>query len=165
MREYFLPILTALAVLGSIVVLAYQFGEPYTEEYLRNQITSVTIRDVGIDVVVADTPETREQGLSDLASIGSKEGLLMIFDESDHHAIWMKGMNFPIDIIWIDEHFKIIDITEAISPETYPSIYEPSSPARMALEVNARFAATYRIAVGDTVGLADIYIPEDLKKK
>lgn len=165
MREYFLPVFTAFVILGCVVVLVYQYGQKYSDHYLKNQITGVTIGDVGIDVSVADTEATREQGLSGVNKIGSREGLLMIFDTADYYAIWMKDMNFPIDIIWIDDHMTIVDITEAISPETYPSIFEPQSPARMALEVNARFAATYRIKVGDKVRLADAFIPGDLKKK
>jgi uncharacterized membrane protein (UPF0127 family) len=59
----------------------------------------------------------------------------------------------------------VVDISEAVSPDSYPAIYEPEMPARMALEVNARFAATYRIRVGDTVLMNDAYIPSDLKNK
>lgn len=165
MREYFLPVFTTFVVLGCVAVLVYQYGHLYSEHYLKNQITGVTIGDVGIDVSVADTEAMREQGLSGLSKIGPKEGLLMIFDKADYFAIWMKDMNFPIDIIWIDNNLTIVDITEAISPDTYPSIFEPQAPARMALEVNARFAATYRIKVGDKVQMADAFIPEDLKKK
>lgn len=165
MKEYFLPLLTVFIIIGCIGVLVYKYTAPYSEDYLENKVTGVAIRDVGIDVVVADTAEEREKGLSGKERLGSKEGLLMIFDDADYHSIWMKDMNFPIDIIWIDENFKIVDLTQAISPETYPSIFEPREPARMALEVSARFVATYRIQIGDTVGLADVYIPEDLKKK
>ena len=165
MREYLLPVLTIFIVIACATILAYKYASPYSEHYLKNQITGVTIGDVGVDVSVANTEALREQGLSGLDGIGRKEGLLMIFDEADYHAIWMKDMHFPIDIIWIGDDFTILDVTEAISPDTYPSIFEPKYPARMALEVNARFIATYRIKIGDTVQMAEAYIPDDLKKK
>jgi uncharacterized membrane protein (UPF0127 family) len=115
-------------------------------------------------VKVADTEATREQGLSGTKGLDAKEGLLMIFDKPDYYAIWMKDMNYPIDVIWIDNNLRVVDITESLLPDSYPSIFEPKEPARMALEVNARFAATYHIAVGDTVRINEQYIPKDLKK-
>lgn len=164
MREHFLPIFVFVLIVLCLGFLAYYYLEPKAEPYLENQIPGVTVRDVAVDAVIADTEKERVQGLSGLRSMGPREGLLMIFDTADHHAIWMKDMNFPIDIIWVGDDLTVVDITEAISPDTYPSIFEPRTPARMALEVNARFVATHRIKVGDPVLLNDQYIPRDLKK-
>jgi uncharacterized membrane protein (UPF0127 family) len=164
MREHFLPILTVLAIVLCIGILAYNYFAPRAVPYLENQIPGVTVRDVGIDAIIADTEEERVQGLSGFSGLGPREGLLMIFDRSDYHAIWMKDMNFPIDIIWIGEDLTIIDVTEGITPESYPAIFEPSTPARMALEVNARFVATHKLKIGDPVYLNEAYIPRDLKK-
>jgi uncharacterized membrane protein (UPF0127 family) len=165
MREHFLPVVTVVAILLCVGVLGYGYFVPQAEQYLKNQIPSVAIRDVGIDVTLADSEQERTRGLSGVSSIGAREGLLMVFEEAGHHAIWMKDMNFPIDIIWIGDDLTVVDISEAVSPDSYPAIYEPEMPARMALEVNARFAATYRIRVGDTVLMNDAYIPSDLKNK
>jgi uncharacterized protein len=165
MKEHFLPVVTLVVILVCAGVLGYNYFAPQADHYLKNQVPSIAIRDVGIDATVADSEQERVRGLSGLRSIGAREGLLMVFEKADYHAIWMKDMNFPIDIIWIGDDLTIVDINEAVSPATYPSIYEPKTPARMALEVNARFAATYRIRVGDPVLMNDAYIPEDLKKK
>jgi len=165
MKEFLLPILVVTVLLISSGVYAYQYLIPKSEKYLENQLHEMTIGEVGIDISVADEPEEREKGLSGLSSLPKKSGLLFIFDTSDHHGIWMKDMNFPIDIIWIDENMRIVDVTEVLKPDSFPAIFEPEEPARMALEVNALFVATHEIKVGQTVRIADRYLPEDLKSR
>lgn len=164
MREHFLPIIVLAIIVLCLGFLAYVYLEPRAEPYLENQVPGVTVRDVAIDAIIADEEKERVRGLSGLPSMGPREGLLMVFDTADHHAIWMKDMNFPIDIIWVGDDLTVVDVTEAVRPDTYPAIFEPSVPARMALEVNARFVATHRIKIGDPVLLNEAYIPRDLRK-
>lgn len=165
MKEHFLPVVVLAVIVLCIGFLAYFYLEPKAEPYLENQVPGVTVRDVAVDAIIADEEKERVRGLSGLPSMGPREGLLMVFDNADHHAIWMKDMNFPIDIIWVGNDLTVVDMTEAVSPDTYPSIFEPRVPARMALEVNARFVATHRIQIGDPILLNEQYIPRDLKKK
>jgi uncharacterized membrane protein (UPF0127 family) len=162
MKEHFLPILTIAVVIMCSLVLGYMYLEPRSDEYLKNQIPSVAIRDVGINVTVAKTEADLVHGLSGKKSLGERDGLLMIFNTPDFHEIWMKDMLFPIDIIWIDDTLTIVDITESVTPDSYPKIFEPRIPARMALEVNARFAAIYHLKVGDAVLMNDAIIPSDI---
>ena len=61
----------------------------------------------------------------------------------------MKDMTFPIDIIWIDEQFRIIYIKEQVDPSTYPDTFAPDSPARFVLEMNSFFVESFQINVGD----------------
>lgn len=44
-------------------------------------------------------------------------------------------MNFAIDIIWIDEDKKIVDIIHDAKPESYPRTFTSRLPARYVLEV------------------------------
>ena len=57
----------------------------------------------------------------------------------------MKEMNFPIDIIWLDDNWRVIDLTKNISEKDFPKIYQPRLPARYVLEVNAGFIAKHHI--------------------
>jgi len=63
----------------------------------------------------------------------------------------MKDMQFAIDILWIDENKKIVDITHNAVPESYPSIFQPNSPTKYVLEVNAGWAERNKIAFGENV--------------
>jgi uncharacterized membrane protein (UPF0127 family) len=68
----------------------------------------------------------------------------------------MKGMLFPLDIIWINNQ-QIVQIDENIpSPENIndtPLVISSRQPVEWVLEVNAGFAAVNSIKVGDRVVL------------
>lgn len=104
-----------------------------------------------IDAEVVSTPEERTRGLSGRKSLAPNAGLLFVFDQPDRYNFWMKEMNFPIDIIWIGEDFSVVDITENALPESFPELFSPKDKALYVLEVNAYFARTHAISVGDRV--------------
>jgi uncharacterized membrane protein (UPF0127 family) len=97
----------------------------------------VKIDGVLFSVKVADTEEERRQGLSGTAGLAPRGGMLFVFDENDQHGIWMKDMNYPIDILWISESYNIVSIKKSVSPNTYPQVFQNSKPARYVLELPA----------------------------
>lgn len=103
------------------------------------------------NVSVAKTPETREKGLSGKRSLAVNEGLLFIFPEEGRHSFWMKDMNFPIDIVWIDSSGIITEISENISPNTYPQTFLPMNDVQFVLELVAGAAEKFGIKEGTTV--------------
>ena len=114
----------------------------------KTPLKTISLGSAVIEVAIADNQETRRKGLSYLSSLPSKTGLLFVFSESDTHGIWMKDMQFPIDIIWMDEELRVVDIHQNISPDTYPTSFHPKVPARFALEVEAGFSSEYDIRIG-----------------
>ncbi len=100
---------------------------------------------------VANTPELRKQGLSDTLVLPDDEAKLFIFDTVDTYSFWMKDMNYPIDIFWLDENKIIVHIEEDVQPDTYPTSFKPSLPALYVLETNAGIATQLGVVVGDTV--------------
>ena len=89
--------------------------------------------------------------MSNREKLPANAGMLFVFDQPDYHSFWMKDMLFAIDIIWIDENKKIVDITHNAEPESYPKIFQPSSPAQYVLEVNSFWAAEHGIVIGDVL--------------
>ncbi|NDE68348.1 DUF192 domain-containing protein, partial [bacterium] len=63
------------------------------------------------------------------------------FDTSAKYGFWMKDMLFSIDMIWLDENFKVITVAEDISPNSFPQVFYPAQPARYVLEVASGVAA------------------------
>ena len=102
-----------------------------------------------IPVYLADTEEKRIKGLGGLTSMPQGYGMFFIFDHSDFLSIWMKDMIFPIDIIWIDEDFKIVYIEKNISPDTFPKIFTSLVKARFVLELNVGFSNVYNLNIGE----------------
>ena len=100
-------------------------------------------------VDLAQTQEERSRGLSGRAPMADNKGMLFIFEKKKFHNFWMKDMKFPIDIIWMDGNFQIIDITKNISPKTYPNTFTSLSPAKYVLEINAGLSEKNNIKLGD----------------
>lgn len=106
-----------------------------------------------INVLISDDLIERQKGLSGTEKLRDNEGMFFIFDKEDFHGIWMKDMNYPIDIIWFDRFGSIVYIEENISPDTYPTVFKPSKPAVYVIEVNAGFVEKENIRLGDTIDL------------
>lgn len=155
-------LLVSIPVIG---FLLYDRGDiPFQDFFVVEQDERVIrIGTVPIRATVADTREARARGLSGRDELLSTHGLLFVFEESDFHGFWMKEMRFPIDIIWINDSFVVVDIEENVSPSTFPKTFEPRRPARFVVEVNANFADSFGIEVGDVLTLPEEWIPEDLR--
>lgn len=85
---------------------------------------------------VADTDAERQQGLSGVASLKPDGGLIMKFDSDGTWGIWMKDMEIPIDIVWLDKDKKVVYIVKNAQPSTSTDvIYTPKEPARYVVEL------------------------------
>lgn len=132
----------------------FSFTRLFTADY-----NIIRVGEISIEVEVVNTPEMRRRGLSGRSELGSAGGMLFVFPEAGHHGVWMKDMQFAIDIIWIDEHFKVVDLMRNVTPDTYPKVFEPDKPAKYVLETNILFIETFGVAEGRTV-----HIPKALRE-
>jgi len=96
----------------------------------------------------ADTNNARELGLSGTTYLPEDEVKLFIFETSEKWNFWMKDMNYPIDIIWLDEHKKVVHIENNVKFDSYPNLFLPPVPAKYVIETNAGFAAAKQILLG-----------------
>lgn len=110
---------------------------------------AIVVAETALVAKIADSPEKQVRGLSGVRYIKPLEGLLFTYERSDFHGIWMKDMNFPIDVIWFDQYQNVIHIVENMHPDSYPKVYLPDSPSRYILEVKAGFVDKYDIKKGD----------------
>lgn len=104
-----------------------------------------------IDAEVVSTNLAREEGLSGRNSLSKNRGLLFVFPSPGTFSFWMKDMNFPIDIIWINEKGIVVDIMENAKPEDYPDSYANKAPALYVLEVPAFEAHSKGAFIGSTL--------------
>lgn len=98
---------------------------------------------------VVDNDTDRDKGLSVFKKIKNNESMLFVFDTPQKYSFWMKGMRFPIDIVWLDHDKKIIDIKSSITASTYPEMFYPISDSLYVLEFNAGTANKLKIKIGD----------------
>lgn len=129
------------------------------EDPEKTEEGNVSLIDAYIDndkvrLEIARTKGDLVRGLSGRGSLGDVDGLLMVFPYVDKHSIWMKDMNFAIDILWIDFSGKVVFIEEDVSPDTYPDLFRPDEPASMVLEVGSGVVKERGWKVGSSIKLS-----------
>jgi uncharacterized protein len=101
---------------------------------------------------VAATNDEKEKGLGYRESLEQNRGMVFPYDRKDYFPFWMKGMNFPLDFLWIDGNI-IVDITKSVPVMTGNTIsaVRPSKPVDKIIEFNSGFAQSNGIQIGDAV--------------
>ncbi|MFA7286597.1 MAG: DUF192 domain-containing protein [Patescibacteria group bacterium] len=136
-------LLSLLLVTCAALAAALVYIEVQPRETLQ-----LTLNDAAITVELAQTPQALARGLSNRQQLAANEGMLLDFGARSSAGIWMRHMNFPLDVIWLDEDLKIISITENMAPVSYPNVFFPTEPARYVLEVTSGWVRTHQITVG-----------------
>ena len=67
---------------------------------------------INLGVTIADTPLARLRGLLGKMRMRSDEALWVV----PSHGIHTIGLMFPIDVIYLDAHFRVVDIIESLGP-------------------------------------------------
>ena len=107
---------------------------------------------IHIDVEISDDNEERAKGLMYRKRLNDNDGMLFIFNNESYQTFWMKNTLIPLDMIFIDSKFAIIDIKNAIPCKEEPcTLYTSSKPARYVLEVSAGFTRKNNIILGNKV--------------
>lgn len=109
---------------------------------------------------VALTASQKQKGLSGVAHLSEKDGMIFVFDEIDRYSFWMKGMAIPLDILWLAGE-TIIELTERVPPPQpgeEPVRMMPKKPVDRIIEVKSGFIEKHGIRVGDVFGLDGLKI-------
>lgn len=130
------PTTTIVLITGFIAVLIAIVIAFSIENF--KPTTSVFIGSGVYQVSLADTDAKRTKGLSGVDKLQMNGGMLFDFETEANWGIWMKDMNIPVDIVWMDKTKKVVHIQENAKPE-WGTKYtmQPKSPARFVLELPA----------------------------
>jgi len=113
----------------------------------------VEVGGASVTAEVADDDASRARGLSGRDRLDPDAGMLFVLP-GDSPSFWMKGMRFPIDIVWI-RGARVVDVTADVPPPAGTNealaTYSPERPANRALEVNAGWADRHGVERGDRV--------------
>jgi uncharacterized protein len=103
-----------------------------------------------ISMELAKDEAARTQGLMYRKTMPDSCGMLFVFEKMQPLSFWMKNTILPLDIIFIDDNFKIITVAKNAVPFSEASI--PSASNGMyVVEVNAGFTDKYHVAEGNTI--------------
>ena len=124
----------------------------------KMEITKICFKENCFLAQVAKTKSERTRGLMFRESLGNNEAMLFVFEQPNVHSFWMKNCKIALDIIWLDENYKVVAIkaNNQPCPETgeCPSI-NPNVVAKYVLEINAGLANKLGIEEGDYFGLIE----------
>jgi len=135
----------SFVLLGCFLVLLGVFGF----EIAKNM---TVIGNKNYQLEIMDSEEERITGLSRRQKLERKVGMLFVFDDVSKQCMWMKDMNFSLDIVWLDNDGKIIAIEENIEPKTYPKSFCYDN-AKYVIELNSGEVKKADIRIGQIVKL------------
>ncbi|MEZ0208944.1 MAG: DUF192 domain-containing protein [Candidatus Paceibacterota bacterium] len=157
----------ALVAIGLLFIISYGYrcgfqkicGPGLVERVVRDG-KELTFPQGKIVAEVASTPASRELGLSGRSGLKEGKGMLFVFEHSGRYGFWMKDMNFPIDIIWINEDGVVVHIERGATPESYsdfnpPKTFVNTPDAKYVLEIASGASDTYGIYLGTKVQIED----------
>lgn len=138
-----------LVLFASIMMLLNVFKVKAGEK-----LPTVTIGSATWQVEIADSFLKQAQGLSGRKSLAEEAGMLFVFKKPDILRFWMKGMELPLDIVWIRDR-QVVGVSENLLPITFRNFqtFSPPEPADKALEINAGQVKQFGIKAGDAVVL------------
>ena len=117
--------------------------------------TPITIGRSTVLASIAETVPERIKGLSDTPFLPENVVKLFVFGTNGRHSIWMKDMQYSLDIMWATKEGEIVHIEENVTPETYPESFASPTPAWYVVEANAGFVEANNISLGDTISVIE----------
>lgn len=104
---------------------------------------------------IADSSFRKAKGLMFRESLEKGHGLLMTFGNEGKHSIWMFGMRFPIDVIYIGNDYRIVHLERdfrplGLNPKTW-KVSVPKEKCRYVLEVGKGTIDRSGSKIGDIV--------------
>ena len=120
-----------------------------TSEPVLGLSGQVVINNNTWNVEIAKNEQARTNGLSNRTALRVKNGLLFAFDKMSLQAFWMKDMLIPLDMIFFDANWKIVEIDSNLSTSSFPKIFGSTVKSQYVLEINANEAISYGLKVND----------------
>ena len=143
-----------LVLIISVVVILSLSLFLLLKNNLDDEIKEVCVEDKAcFNVEIADDWTERQRGLSNRDYLLIDSGMLFTYPEGEIPGFWMKDMNFPLDIIWIDSNMNIVGIEKSLEP-CIPSlcpIFSPASEVMYVLEINSGLSDKYDFKDGDLI--------------
>lgn len=136
--------LMVLAILGAAV-----YGVLVTMRRVAIKRVAVGIGKTDLRAEVADTDELRRRGLAGRTEMEQRQAMLFVADSGQELKIWMKGMQMPLDIVWLDAKKKVVHIEKEVWPDSEPhTVYRSPVPAAYVLEMKSGVVTDSAIRIG-----------------
>ena len=106
-----------------------------------------------INVEIAETQQEQSYGLMYVDKLEENEGMWFPYNQERALSFWMKNTLVPLDILFVNKDFEIVDIKENFLPckaedcESYTAL----AKAQYVLEVIGEYSEINDINIGDKI--------------
>lgn len=110
---------------------------------------------VCVELEMVSSREALTRGLSGRENMSLNKGMLFDFQSEGERCMWMKDMNFSLDMIWLNQDGQVVDVIRDIRPDTYPDqvFCNETAPAQYVIEVNAGVVESANVIPGQQIQL------------
>lgn len=134
-------VLTAITTAGLVATRPAELPRPRAE-----------VKGAILGLEVAQSGEEQARGLSGHISLEQHEAMLFPrLEGREQQCFWMHDMKFPVDIMWLNDDARIVQIREYFAPESYPEVACGPSDTAHALELRAGAVDHFEFERGDHV--------------
>ena len=162
--QVLIPIGIAAVIVGvaGIVSLPSEIAIDANSNFLMG---TVQLDDKLLQVYIADTDPRRMRGLmfETESFLADDKGMLFVFDEPGNRSMWMKNMQFHLDIIWFSENGNVVSIEKNVPPCITPvevmsckSVGVSADNAKYVLELTSGYVDEYSITEDSKLELISI---------
>jgi uncharacterized membrane protein (UPF0127 family)/Tfp pilus assembly protein PilF len=121
--------------------------------------TKVVVNGFDVMADIALTGKQQTKGLDVKNNLTENQGMLFVFQQPYRYGFWMKGMKFPIDIIWLDSNATVTHIEHSLKPcppansNLVCPLYFPEKDSLYVLETVSGFSMKHNVRLGTHVSL------------
>ncbi|MFH1631523.1 MAG: DUF192 domain-containing protein [bacterium] len=135
-----------IVIVGAIITAA---------AFSINRSVNVTVGGNELNMLVAGNAYTQARGLSGIELEDLKaDGMIFTFNNQEERTFWMKGMEFNLDVVWV-QNGKVMkidrNVPEPLSGEEPERMYSRPFEVDMVLEFPAGFIDDHDILIGQMV--------------
>ena len=148
--------LSLLLLAGALIILGIVSVMTARPELHDGRTVTVKIDKALIKAKVAAKDQSRAAGLAAVPQLSDKDGMLFTYPQPQVPEYWMKGVAYPIDIIWIRDD-TVSEVTANVpgsaggTPDDQLPRYRPTAPVTHVIEVSGGWTTRNGIQPGDPV--------------
>ena len=144
-RRYVVASIAAIAIYPRAILAQSRVSFPVSELIVESGAKRHRFA-----IEVADNDERRTLGLMHRTQLAADAGMLFDFKSNQITAMWMRNTRIPLDMLFIANDGKIVNIAERTIPFS-EQIIPSDGPVRAVLELNGGTVARLAIRPGDRV--------------
>ncbi|MEM7197944.1 MAG: DUF192 domain-containing protein [Pseudomonadota bacterium] len=133
-----------------VVLTGFAQATDFADLRIKTQMGAFTLK---AELALDDA--TRTQGLMHRETMPANYGMLFIFDELGPKSMWMKDTHIPLDMLFLGDDGRILDIALGAEPFSH-DIISGRGNIRAVMEVHAGMAGRLGLQRGDSTNLSVI---------